>query len=116
MPTFAIKCLKLFLTLLSIPLIPLLAIIMWQIILPKATVHYSEDGRQEIKFTWNVEDRIDRGRMPPGSLTNDRGVLFPDSEFFMEFSWHNNKKIDGIASASHQSGPEPIYTSTQMEI
>jgi hypothetical protein len=65
---------------------------MWQIILPKATVHYSEEGRQEIKFTWNVEDRIYRGKMPPGSLTNDRGVLFPDSEFFMEFSWYNNKK------------------------
>ena len=60
----------------------------WNIyVLPSATVNYSKDAEREIRFTWNVQDRIYRGRMSSGAATTDHGYLFPNSDFFMEFSW-----------------------------
>jgi hypothetical protein len=71
-----------------LPLLVLLSVILWNIfVLPTATVHYSEDALQEVRYIWNVQDRIYKGRMPPGGVVIDHGFLFPDTEFFMEFSW-----------------------------
>ncbi|MEB2517047.1 hypothetical protein SOP85_16585 [Pseudomonas sp. YuFO20] len=38
-------------------------------------------------LTWNVQDRMYRGRMSLGGSVSDHGYLYPDTEFFMEFSW-----------------------------
>lgn len=62
---------------------------MWHSALPTVTVHYPKEGREELRYVWNVKDRIYRGRMPPGSSVSDNGFLFPNSEFFMEFSWQS---------------------------
>lgn len=78
-----------------IPLLPLLLlllvllpVVLWNIfVLPTATVHYSSDALQELRYIWNVQDRIYKGRMPAGGVVVDHGFLFPDDEFFMEFSW-----------------------------
>ncbi|MGY4816597.1 hypothetical protein ACVNP3_11740 [Pseudomonas chlororaphis subsp. piscium] len=81
-----------------IPLLPffvialaLLAIFLWHLPLPSATVHYPKEGGQELQYTWNVKDRIYRGQMRPGGAVSDYGFLSPDSEFFMEFSWRREK-------------------------
>ena len=77
---------------LLLPLLALLPIVLWNIfVLPTATVHYSTDAVQELRYIWNVQDRIYRGRMPPGGAVIDHGFLFPDAEFFMEFSWGSEK-------------------------
>ena len=34
-----------------------------------------------------IKDRIYRGRMSLGGSVSDHGYLYPDTEFFMEFSW-----------------------------
>ncbi|MCY1179770.1 hypothetical protein D9M73_201850 [compost metagenome] len=73
---------------LLLPLLALLPFVLWNIlVLPTATVHYSKDAVQELRYIWNVQDRIYKGRMPPGSAVIDHGFLSPDDEFFMEFSW-----------------------------
>ncbi|RXU60172.1 hypothetical protein CW358_28805 [Pseudomonas protegens] len=59
----------------------------WDFALPRVNVHYSQAGRDELRYIWNVQDRIDKGGMFPGGGATDHGVLFPDDEFFMEFSW-----------------------------
>lgn len=75
-----------------IPLSPLAAVLFWRIaVLPSATVHYPKDGREVLRYVWNVQDRIFRGRMPPGSAVSDNGFLSADEGFFMEFSWHSEK-------------------------
>lgn len=78
-----------------IPLVPLLLpvliffpIFIWNsFVLPIATVHYSQDALHELQYIWNVQDRIYKGRVFAGSVVVDHGFLFPDPEFFMEFSW-----------------------------
>ncbi|CAI8890677.1 hypothetical protein EMIT0P258_60150 [Pseudomonas sp. IT-P258] len=62
-----------------------LAITHWDIALPTVTVHYSEDARGELKYIWNVQDRIFKGRMQPGGGTRDYGFLFPDENFSWKF-------------------------------
>jgi len=64
-----------------------LAISCWDIALPTVTIHYSENGREELRYIWNVQDRIYKGGMQPGGGTVDNGLLFPDDGFFMEISW-----------------------------
>ncbi|MNL36098.1 hypothetical protein D3C87_1581650 [compost metagenome] len=73
---------------LLLPLLVLQLMALWNIyVLPSATVNYSRDAEHGLRYTWNVQDRIYRGRMSPGGATSDHGYLFPDAEFFMEFSW-----------------------------
>lgn len=73
------------LLLLLLPLLALLPIVLWNIfVLPTATVHYSKDAVQELRYIWNVQERIYKGRTLPGSAVIDHGFLFPDAEFFME--------------------------------
>lgn len=73
---------------LLLPLLALCLIALWDVyVLPGATVNYSKDAKQGLRYTWNVQDRIYRGRMSPGNAVSDHGYLFPDTEFFMEFSW-----------------------------
>jgi hypothetical protein len=73
-------------------LVPLFAIVIWQIaVLPTVTVHYPVEGEEKLRFVWNVQDRIYKGRMPPGSAVSDDGFLMPDEDFFMVFSWHSEK-------------------------
>ena len=38
------------------------------IVLPAATVHYSKNGVDELRFIWNVQHRIYKGRMQPGAV------------------------------------------------
>ena len=73
---------------LLLPLLVLQLMVLWNIyVLPTATVHYPKDAVKELRYTWNVQDRIYRARMSPGGVVSDHGFLFPDAEFFMEFSW-----------------------------
>ncbi|VVN42132.1 hypothetical protein PS662_05538 [Pseudomonas fluorescens] len=91
MSTSAIKGKKRYGWWLSIPLLPLLGIAIWHSALPTVTVHYPKEGREELRYVWNVKDRIYRGRMPPGSSVSDNGFIFPNSQFFMEFSWQSQR-------------------------
>jgi hypothetical protein len=62
----------------------------WDIALPTVTIHYPKDAKGELKYIWNVQHRIFKGRMQPGGGTRDYGFLFPDEKFFMEISWWND--------------------------
>lgn len=58
----------------------------WDIALPRVNIHYSQASREELRYIWNIQVRLDKGAMLPGGGAVDHGVLFPDDEFFMEFS------------------------------
>ncbi|WP_238543896.1 MULTISPECIES: hypothetical protein [unclassified Pseudomonas] len=89
--TYANKTRTRYIRWLWILIFPLLAIVFWRTALPTATVHYSPEGREELRYVWNVKDRIYRGRFAPGASVSDKGFLSPDSDFFMEFSWRSEK-------------------------
>lgn len=72
-------------------LLPLLMFVIWRSALPTVIVHYAKDGQEELRYIWNVHDRIYKGGMLPGGGAMDSSVLFPREEFFMEFSWHGKK-------------------------
>lgn len=98
-PTPVSKILRLCIAwILGICLIPviLLALIisvanLWNSVLPSAVIHYDRNGTEELRYIWNVQDRIYKGDLPPGASTADHGFLFPDDEFFMEFYWWSKK-------------------------
>lgn len=74
-------------------LLPLSLIVLWNTaLLPTAVVHYSKGAERELRYVWNVRDRIYRARLPPGGAASDHGRLFPDKDFFMEFSWAVEKE------------------------
>lgn len=99
-----------------IPLLPLLAIVFWWTALPTATVHYPQEGHEELRYVWNVEDRIYRGRLPPGGAVSDNGFLSPDSEFFMEFSWRSEKNRWHCISITPKWPNTHIYLDTDGNI
>lgn len=78
---------------------------------PTVTVHYAENGKEELKYIWNVQNRIYKGRMQPGGGTSDNGFIFPDEDFFMQLDWWSERAAI-IASASPQNGRTPISIST----
>lgn len=90
-PTPVNKVRKRYLHWLWILFLPLLIFIVWRSALPTVIAHYPEDGREELRYVWNVQDRIYRGKLSPGSRTGNTGFLSPADEFFMEFSWHSEK-------------------------
>jgi hypothetical protein len=77
--------------LLCIPLLALLFFLGQATLEPGVTVHYAENGKEELKYIWNVQDRIYKGRMQPGGGTFDSGFIFPDEDFFMQFDWWGDK-------------------------
>lgn len=49
----------------------------WDIALPRMNVHYSQAGRDELRYIWNVQDRIDKGGMLPGGGATDLAAPQP---------------------------------------
>ncbi|MNC54356.1 hypothetical protein D3C75_1038350 [compost metagenome] len=102
---------------LLIPLLVFLIIVLWRIIvLPASTVHYSKNGVDELRFIWNVQHRIYKGRLPPGSSTRDYGFLFPDEKFFMEISWWNDKDLRHCVNISPKWSTTHIYLDANGDI
>ncbi|CAI8748718.1 DUF943 family protein [Pseudomonas sp. IT-196MI5] len=102
---------------LLLPLVVLLLIALWRIIvLPAATVHYSKNGEDELRFIWNVQHRIYKGRLPPGSSTRDHGFLFPDEKFFMEISWCNDKDLRHCVNITPTWSNTHIYLDANGDI
>ncbi|MNF26379.1 hypothetical protein D3C76_341960 [compost metagenome] len=101
-----------------IPLLPLMLLVLllqlialWHIIvLPSATVHYSKDGMEELRIIWNVQHRIYKGRLSPGSSTRDYGFLFSDEQFFMEIEWWNKN------ACAHCVNIIPTWSNTRIYI
>ena len=77
--------------LLYIPLLALLFFVGKTLLEPTVTVHYAENGKEELKYIWNVQHRIYKGRMQPGGGTSDNGFIFPDEHFFMQLDWWSDK-------------------------
>ncbi|ETD37631.1 hypothetical protein HKW95_11010 [Pseudomonas chlororaphis subsp. aurantiaca] len=72
-------------------MIPVLFFVGQTILEPTVTVHYAENGKEELKYIWNVQHRIYKGRMQPGGGTSDNGFIFPDEDFFMQLDWWSEK-------------------------
>ncbi|MGC5700730.1 hypothetical protein J4P02_11090 [Pseudomonas sp. NFXW11] len=89
----------------------------WQVALPTVTVHYSAEGREELRYIWNVQDRIAKGGMLPGGGATDHGALFPDDEFFMEFSWWSkNTGRNHCISITPQWPHSAIYLNAEGDL
>lgn len=102
---------------LLLPLLMFLLIVLWRIIvLPSATVHYSKNGVEELRFIWNVQHRIYKGRLPSGSSTRDHGFLFPDEKFFMEISWWNDNDLRHCVNITPKWPNTHIYLDANGDI
>ena len=70
-----------------IPLMPLLWLSWNGLVLPIATLHYPKSATHDLRYIWNVQDRVYKGILPPGASTSDQGALFPKDDFFMRVDW-----------------------------
>ncbi|MGW8464606.1 hypothetical protein [Pseudomonas sp. CLCA07] len=68
-------------------------LLFWYVTLPRVVVNYPKDGKEELRYIWNTQHRIDKGGMLPGQGTADIGHIFPDKEFFMMFDWWSDKGL-----------------------
>lgn len=68
-------------------------LVFWYLTLPRVVVNYSKDGKEELRYIWNTQHRIDKGGMLPGEGTADIGHIFPGKDFFMMFNWWSGKKL-----------------------
>jgi hypothetical protein len=93
-----------------------LAITHWDIALPTVTVHYSKDAKDELRYIWNVQDRVFKGRMQPGGGTRDYGFLFPDEKFFMEISWWNDGALRHCVNVTPKWPNTHIYLDANGDI
>lgn len=69
----------------------LVSLAFWYGTLPRVAVHYPKEGKEELRYIWNTQHRIDKGEMQPGQSTADIGHVFPDKDFFMMFDWWSDK-------------------------
>ncbi|MND85338.1 hypothetical protein D3C76_341970 [compost metagenome] len=74
-----------------------LAITQWDILFPTATIRYSKDAKEELKYIWNVQHRILKGKMLPGGGTWDYGSIFADENFLWK-STGGTMSVSDIAS------------------
>lgn len=93
-----------------------LVITHWDIGLPAVTIHYSKDANGELKYIWNVQHRIFKGRMQPGGGTRDYGFLFPDDKFFMEVSWWNDGAIRHCVNVTPKWPNTHIYLDANGDV
>lgn len=93
-----------------------LVITQWDVGLPAVTIHYSKDAKEELKYIWNVQDRIFKGRMQPGGGTRDYGFLFPDDKFFMEVSWWNDGAIRHCVNVTPKWPNTHIYLDANGDV
>ncbi|WP_374730000.1 hypothetical protein [Pseudomonas baetica] len=59
----------------------------WYTATPGVIIHYSKEGKDELRLVWDTRHDIHRERMLPGEATSDVGHIFPDEDFFMVFFW-----------------------------
>ena len=93
-----------------------LVITYWDIGLPAVTVHYSKNAEEELKYIWNVQHRIFKGRMQPGGGTRDYGSMSPDEKFFMEFSWWNDNTLQRCVNITPKWPNTHIYLDANGDI
>ncbi|MCI8208561.1 hypothetical protein AUC61_03340 [Pseudomonas sp. S25] len=78
----------------------ILIFFIWYMSVPIATLHYPEDGVDEINYRWNTHHRIYRGGLYPGEKATEPGELFPKDGFFMVVEWWKNRVYWGCAKVS----------------
>jgi hypothetical protein len=69
----------------------------WYIAMPRTTLHFNENGIDEIRYRWVTDDRVYRGTLTPGEKTTEPGALFPADAFFMIVEWWINRNYKGCA-------------------
>jgi len=63
----------------------------WYAATPGVIIHYSKDGKDELRLVWDTQHDIHRERMLPGEATSDVGHIFTDEDFFMVLFWGPTK-------------------------
>nr|WP_028624597.1 hypothetical protein [Pseudomonas sp. Ant30-3] len=76
-----------------VTLLLLATFLFWYLTLPRVVVNYPKDGKDELRYIWNTQHRIDKGGILPGEGTADIGHIFPDKNFFMMFDWWSKKGL-----------------------
>jgi hypothetical protein len=63
------------------------SLMLWFNALPVVTVHYSNDGKKELRYIWATHNSTYKEQMSPGQSTFNLGQIFPDKNSFMMFDW-----------------------------
>lgn len=85
-------------------LLLLASCVFWYMTLPRVAVNYSKDGKEEFRYIWNTQHRIDKGSILPGQATADIGHIFPNKDFFMMFDWWSAKDLRRCISITPKWG------------
>lgn len=59
---------------------------------PGVNVRFSDRGKGNFDYIWNVEHSIYKGELLPGGVTGDTGHIFPGPDFFMRFDWKRGEE------------------------
>lgn len=70
-----------------VPMTPILWSSWTALVLPTATLHYPKNAEHDLRYIWNVQHRIYKGKLSPGASSSDEGFLFPNHDFFMRIDW-----------------------------
>jgi len=84
-------------------------IILWYFATPQVSFHFSSEGQGRLGYILNVQHNIAKGEINPGETTGGGGHIFPNRQFFFEFSWTN-------AGKSHCVRVEPKWPNTDVYI
>lgn len=87
-----------------ITLLLLATFLFWYVTLPRVVVNYPKEGKEELRYIWNTQHRIDKGGILPGEGTADIGHIFPDEKFFMMFDWWSKKGLRRCISITPKWG------------
>ncbi|AVO57090.1 hypothetical protein [Pseudomonas chlororaphis] len=68
-------------------------LLFWYVATPVVRVHYSKEGKDELRLIWNTQHNTHKEGMLPGQATYDTGHIFPNEKFFMNFDWWNKKSL-----------------------
>lgn len=71
----------------------ILAFLFWYVATPVVRVHYSKEGKDELRLIWNTQHTLHKEGILPGQTTFNTGPIFPDKHFFMIFDWWNEKGL-----------------------
>ena len=69
---------------------PIFLLAAWYVVTPRMTVHLNDSAATDIRYRWNVNNRIFRGAFGAGGRVTEPAELLSGQRFYMVFEWWIN--------------------------